>query len=79
MTNTQTDDGQDAIEALRLALETHTPQELMALCEAGDDAALDLVCQALPAIRKRLGLSIGEMLGADLAEALGVALTTTVH
>ena len=71
-TQTQTND-LVALAALRLALETRTPEELMLACQAGDIEALDAVCNALPAIRRRAGLSVAEMLGGDLAEDLGLA------
>lgn len=66
-------DDQAAIAALRLALETHTPAELAAACQAGDKETLDVVCRALPAIRRRAGLSIAEFMGGDLAAELGMA------
>jgi len=61
-----------AIAALRLALEKRTAEQLLAACQEGDAEALDLVCSALPAIRRRAGLSLPEFLGGDLAEALGL-------
>ncbi len=64
---------EEAIAALRLALETRSSEELMAACEAGDEEALDVVCQALPAIRRKAGLTIAEFMGADLAAELGTA------
>ncbi len=72
MTPTEKVDDLIAIERLRLALETRSCEELQAACQAGDAEALDVVCNALPAIRRRAGLSIAEMLGGDLAEELGL-------
>ena len=51
LTPTEKVDDLVAIAALRLALETRTPDELLAACQAGDAEALDVVCNALPAIR----------------------------
>jgi hypothetical protein len=61
-----------ALAALRLALETRTPEQLMAACEAGDAEALDALCSALPAIRRGAGLSIAEFMGRDLAAEFGL-------
>jgi hypothetical protein len=61
-----------AIAALRLALETRTWGELLIACQDGDEATLDVVCNALPAIRRRAGLTVAEFMGGDLAETLGL-------
>jgi hypothetical protein len=61
-----------AIAALRLALESCTPEELMLACQDGNAEALDTVCRALPALRRRAGLSIAEFMGRDLAGELGL-------
>lgn len=73
MTTTEQTQDQAAIDALRLALETRTPAQLMADCQDGDEAALDVVSHALVAIRKSLGLTVAEMLGRDLAQEMGLA------
>ncbi len=73
--NEQTDD-LVAIARLRLQLETVTPQELMERCQNGDTEALDALCGALPAIRKRSGLSLAEFMGKDLAQELGIQVPT---
>lgn len=70
MTTTEAVDDLVAIARLRLLLETTTPEQVMLRCQDGDQEALDVVCGALPAIRRRAGLSMAEMLGGDLAKAI---------
>ena len=72
MTDTQTDDDL-AIAALQRAMETRTPAELMEACEEGDEEALAVVSRALVAIRRRLGLTVAEFMGRDLAVEMGMA------
>jgi hypothetical protein len=60
------------IARLRLYLEKRTPEELMAACQDGDEEALDVLCWALPALRRRAGLTVAQFMGKDLAETLGL-------
>ncbi len=64
---------EEAIAALRLALQTRSPEEFEAAFMAGDEETVDLVCQALPAIRRKAGLTIAEFMGRDLAAEFGLA------
>lgn len=73
MTVEQETDDVIAIAALQELIEQLGGEgPLQAAIENGDEDALNILCTALPAIRRKAGLSLAEFAGRDLAEELGL-------